>query len=183
MSYFEYLNTRSKLALLYRRIYLYPRLYRKLEPPIVDIGCGIGDFLSYKPNAVGLDIDADAVSYCQQKAKTAYKFDGTNLPFESCSLSSVVLDNVLEHIREPEALLSDISRVIKPGGQFIVGVPGIKGYASDKDHKIFYDEQGLIGLIEQYPFLTQKIMHAPVKSKFLNQKISQYCIYAFFKRV
>ncbi|MDA9054617.1 class I SAM-dependent methyltransferase [Alphaproteobacteria bacterium] len=182
MSYFEYLTTRSKLALLYRRIYLYPRLYRKLKPPIVDIGCGIGDFLSYKPDAVGLDIDAGAVSYCQQNAQTAYKFDGSNLPFDGGSFSSVVLDNVLEHIQEPEALLSDISRVIKPGGRFIVGVPGVKGYKSDKDHKVFYDEQRLIDLIERYQFKTHKVIHAPVKSKFLNKKISQYCIYASFIR-
>lgn len=164
-------------------MYLYPRLYRKLKAPVIDIGCGIGDFLAYRSDAIGLDIDLESISYCQQNGRTAYQFDGVNLPFDDNSVCSVVLDNVLEHIKEPTPLLTDISRVIQLSGTFVVGVPGAKGYSSDSDHKVYYDEKSLIARIEQHHFKTLKIIYAPVKSEFLNKSAKQYCLYAYFYRV
>ena len=115
--------------------------------------------------------------------RKAYGFDGETLPAKNNSISSVILDNVLEHIEQPNDLLTDISRVIKIGGKFVVGVPGRRGYRADPDHKMYYDEKDVISLIERYKFRLDKCIHVPFKSNLLSDKIRQYCIYVYFTRV
>lgn len=45
------------------------------------------------------------------------------LPFPDMSFDTVLLSDVLEHIAEPDALFSEITRILRPGGHAIVGVP------------------------------------------------------------
>ncbi|NQW10965.1 MAG: nitroreductase family protein [Alphaproteobacteria bacterium] len=47
--------------------------------------------------------------------------DGT-LPYANRSLDAVVLPQTLEHMPAPEAMLDEVGRVLKPGGQAIVSV-------------------------------------------------------------
>lgn len=42
---------------------------------------------------------------------------------ESNSLDTIILSDVLEHIRQPTALMDEISRVLRPGGRLIMNVP------------------------------------------------------------
>lgn len=50
-----------------------------------------------------------------------------HLPFDSESFDSVLIDNVLEHIEDPNSLLAEIKRVIRPNGGLLIGVPGVLG--------------------------------------------------------
>lgn len=45
------------------------------------------------------------------------------LDIESEKYDTVILSDVLEHIKEPEALIREIYRITKPNGIFILGVP------------------------------------------------------------
>jgi SAM-dependent methyltransferase len=45
------------------------------------------------------------------------------LPFESGSFDSVLLSDVLEHIRKPEKLITEIYRILKKDGVLIMNVP------------------------------------------------------------
>jgi SAM-dependent methyltransferase len=49
--------------------------------------------------------------------------DGHELPFPNGVFDAVILQSVMEHVLEPETLLAECSRVIKPGGQIWVEVP------------------------------------------------------------
>ena len=64
--YFEYLNQRSSLGLIYRKNFLYPRLAREMQGKVLDVGCGIGDFLEFYKNAKGTDINIKNVEYCSK---------------------------------------------------------------------------------------------------------------------
>ena len=180
MSYFKYLIKRSKKALLYRRIFLYPKVFRNLQDPVIDIGCGLGDFLEFYPKALGLDINEECIHFCKNKKMNAELFDGINLKFNDLTIGTVVLDNVLEHIEKPDLLLNEISRAVKPNGLFIVGVPGVKGYEIDDDHKIYYSEKDLIKKIENFNFEHQKTIFTPFRNNFLNLNLRQYCCYGVF---
>ena len=181
--YFSYLINRSKIAFLYRKFWLYPIILYKLNGKILDVGCGIGDLLSYKKNIIGVDINPCAVSYCKNKGLDARIMKVNKLPFNSKTFDCIVLDNVLEHIRDPLPLLDEISRVIKKHGILIIGVPGIKGYSYDPDHKKYYTKTTLISLMSSQGYINQSIYGMPLNIDWLSDKIRQYCIYARFKKV
>src|SRR4051794_3412806 len=111
--YFEYLQGRSRLGSVYRRYVLYPALCRRLEGKTLDVGCGIGDMLAYRSNTVGVDINPRTVEFCQSRALQAHLMTENTLPFASGEFDSVLMDNVLEHIAEPQPLLTDARRVMK----------------------------------------------------------------------
>lgn len=74
LQYHKWLLKRSLKGYLYRRYYLYPKIWQHVEGSIVDIGCGIGDFVKLTPNAVGVDINRYNVDYCLSKSINAVFF-------------------------------------------------------------------------------------------------------------
>ncbi|NTV72022.1 MAG: methyltransferase domain-containing protein [Azonexaceae bacterium] len=180
--YFSYLMKRSFLGGVYRRNWLYPKISSYLDGLTLDVGCGIGDMLSYRANTMGVDVNSRNVDYCQSKGLDAYVMEPDILPFDSSVFDSALLDNVLEHIANPEPLLREIKRVLRPKGSLVVGVPGAQGFASDADHKVFYDEGSLVSALRDAQFSLRKIFHMPFRSKFLNEGMRQYCVYGVFQR-
>ena len=64
--YHEWLVTRSWSGLLYRKLYLYPKVWTKVKGRVLDVGCGIGDFVRLTKNAVGIDINPFNVEFCKK---------------------------------------------------------------------------------------------------------------------
>jgi SAM-dependent methyltransferase len=178
--YHEYLLTRSRLGHLYRNYILYPKIAKNLQGKAVDIGCGIGDFCIFRKDTTGIDINPFNVNYCKQLGlKEVYTIEN-NFPLPDEGFDSALLDNVLEHLENPTQLISEVHRILKSHGRFVVGVPGIKGYASDPDHKVFYDLNKMKLLIEPLGFRFHHSFNMPVNLKFLSKKIRQFCLYGVF---
>lgn len=181
--YFEYLQRRSRLGAIYRKYWLYPRLSRRLTGRTLDLGCGIGDMLSYRDKTVGVDINPHTVAFCKARGSEAYLMTANTLPFHAMEFSAVLMDNVLEHLVEPVPLLTEVRRVLSTKGRLLIGVPGLKGWRSDPDHKILYDESTLAALVEPLGFGHLETFHTPLfQSDWLNRNVRQYCIYACFER-
>lgn len=181
--YFEYLRHRSRLGAIYRKHWLYPRLSRHLSGRALDIGCGIGDMLAFRSNTVGVDINPRTVAYCNDRGAQAYLMTPNQLPFSAHEFESVLLDNVLEHLAEPAPLLKEVHRVLIGNGRLLIGVPGSKGWESDPDHKIRYDQRLLIDTVEASGFKHLTTFHTPLwYSEWLDRNLRQYCIYAVFAR-
>lgn len=181
LTYFDYLKNRSKVSFLYRKHVLYPKLNSFLSGPTLDIGCGIGDFLTFKPSATGVDIDSAAVEWCNNLGLNAIQMEVDVLPFSDKSFNGVILDNVLEHLADPKPLLTEISRVTKSNGILIIGVPGKKGYASDSDHKNYYGEEALTALMRRFSFTKVSTFGMPVYIPILSKILRQYCLYGIYK--
>jgi SAM-dependent methyltransferase len=57
-----------------------------------------------------------------------------NMPVEDCSYDLVLCTQVLEHCENPQVIVNECYRVLKPGGTLIVTVPSIypvHGYPAD----------------------------------------------------
>ena len=179
--YFDYLKRRSKAALIYRRWFLYPRLCRYLRGDAIDIGCGVGDMLAFRPRTVGADVNPRTVEFCRSRGLQAVLMAPDSIPFDRHSFDSAILDNVLEHIADPRPLLEETRRILKPDGVVLVGVPGVRGYSWDSDHKVYYDEPALVRTMQTHGFAHQTSFHVPWRSEALSARVRQYCVYALFR--
>lgn len=103
---------------------------------LLDGGCGPGTITLglanaiFPGNAVGIDIGEDPVNnarnLAQEQGITNIRFEVgslNELPFENASFDAVFSHNVLEHLEKPEVALSEIYRVLKPGG--VIGVTDV----------------------------------------------------------
>lgn len=98
-----------------------------LKRPILDIGCGFGEFGGVFFDSfveVGVDISSADLALAAQKKK--YKkltlVDARSLPFKDKSFSTVISISSIEHIKNVEKVFDEAFRVLKQDGQFIFTV-------------------------------------------------------------
>ena len=182
-SYARYLRKRKKIRVLVYRFFIYPRLNRYLRGRVLDVGCGIGDFLAFRKNTVGIDVEPENVQWCRQRGLDAHLIQGGKYPFDDAVFDGGIMDNVLEHIFDPRSSLMELHRVLKNGAPVIVGVPGERGYAYDPDHKRYYDAQSLVHLLSSHGFALTNLLVTPFfRSAWLSRHLRQYCIYGVFRK-
>jgi len=104
---------------------------------ILDFGCGSGHFLvdlyqilnrkKLEPTLFGLDIAQTMLNHSQisfkKKNITGIELilgDGIKIPVEEGYFDVVSTSLSLHHWKDPTQILSEINRVIKPGGRFIL---------------------------------------------------------------
>lgn len=94
---------------------------------LLDIGCGKMPYKEYVlensevTKYVGLDIDT-AIVY-DQNIKPDFLWDGQVMPFKDNSFDCAFGTEVLEHCPNPEVILKEVNRVLKPDGVFFFTVP------------------------------------------------------------
>ncbi|MDP1824664.1 MAG: class I SAM-dependent methyltransferase [Archangium sp.] len=105
-------------------------------PRILDVGCGVGHWgrlmlslVSARATLVGIDREpkwveeAARIAALQGLPAQYQQGDAAALPFEDESFDVVTCQTVLIHLRDPEAALAGMRRVLKRGGLLIVAEP------------------------------------------------------------
>jgi len=92
-----------------------------LQKPILDIGCGFGEFaLAFADEPIDMGIDINARDLYEAAKTKKYKnltlADARDLPFADNSYASIFSISTLEHIENPDQVLKEAYRVLKPGG-------------------------------------------------------------------
>ena len=96
-----------------------------LNGKLLDVGCGQMPFRHLLPPGAiytGIDIPA-ASSFGMQKNSDIVEFDGTRIPFPDNHFDAILCTEVIEHAIDPEALIAEMHRVLRPGGSLVLTVP------------------------------------------------------------
>src|SRR5580698_2793087 len=76
--------------------------------------------------------------------------DARNMPLSDASIDVVLITQVLEHIPEPIAVISEIRRVLKPGGTLLLSVPSIFPQHGSPGDYWRYMPQGLHWILRDF---------------------------------
>jgi ubiquinone/menaquinone biosynthesis C-methylase UbiE len=94
------------------------------------------DFILYNSQFLSFTSYTDFVEYNRTKlAQVGIEYYDVNvehdrLPFSDETFDLAIINQVLEHVREVYWILAEISRVVRPGGSVIFGVPNLASWYS-----------------------------------------------------
>jgi SAM-dependent methyltransferase len=107
---------------------------------ILDIGCGAVKV----PGSVGLDISADTA------ADVVHDLDAFPYPIADASFDQILLQDVIEHVREPIRLFEELHRISRPGARIQMRTPHFSSVLAygDPTHRHYFSALGVRTLAE-----------------------------------
>ena len=96
---------------------------------ILEVGCGYGPLLKLLANkgarVVGTEVDSQSLKIARKllpktKKITLLQVDGESLPFKNMCFDSVILFDVIEHVKNPQLMVKECKRVLKKNGLLYV---------------------------------------------------------------
>jgi len=135
----------------------------------LDIGCASGGFLNHLSgngfkNLYGIELTDSYVDLAQKEYPyfTIKNGSADAIPFKDDFFDILVMDQVLEHVFNPEKVFSEAQRVLKTGGYFCIGVPDSGRYGEFfffdyfwflmREHIQHFDIHHLAFLAQKYGF-------------------------------
>ena len=111
---------------------------------ILDVGAGRGDFILSAArrgiNVVGLEYNPEYIEEAKERANREHltinlvQGKGEYLPFQDRTFLFANLSEVIEHVRDPRLVLSEVYRVLQPGGSAYVSAPNRFGIRDPHFH-------------------------------------------------
>jgi SAM-dependent methyltransferase len=177
----------------YRALVRFAR--RHAGPTVLDLGCG---FAAYSDalvkeglQCVGGDINLDYLRAASRPSVPVVNVDG-KLPFADKSFDSVVLFEVIEHVPELQAILSEAFRVARRN--VLITVPNSEdielmkandvtyAHMLSSDHVNFFDADGLRQLLSRYGGSVSVERGDPIYPFwFLGRSLSFYALRLLFR--
>ena len=109
------------------RIELFRRYVGGPGRDVLDLGCRDGALTQAYAGGnaiVGVDADREALAEAQKLGiETRWADLDDALPFEAGTFDVVVAGELLEHLRDPRRVVSEVLRVLRSGGTFVGSVP------------------------------------------------------------
>ena len=133
--------------------------YLKKAKKILDVGCGMGTFIKNSPKTIiGIDTNQATLKKCQKEGYQVKLGSATKIPFKASTFDGLHCAHVIEHLNPKDAyqFLKEVSRVLKPGGTFVLRTPLLwSGFYHNLTHIKPYPPQAIKRyLVESAPDTT-----------------------------
>ena len=119
--------------------YLCNRYQIRIGQELLEIGCGRGEFLAgfgaCGVKGYGVDRSPSAGKHSPDATLFVTDLAHEPLPFDDNRFDVVYSKSVIEHMHDPESMLREARRVLKPGGLILTMTPDWTIM-----HRIFYDD-------------------------------------------
>lgn len=137
---------------------------------VLDLGCGVGGFLAglaqIGERVLPTDMDRASLAICRERGFPAVLSDGYALPFADEGFDLVCLFDALEHIPDEARALSEVARVLAPGGRVVISVPAYQFLYANNDrvarHCRRYTRARLRQALESAGFALERNTHTNV---------------------
>jgi methionine biosynthesis protein MetW len=106
----------------------------KANDKVLEIGCGFGVLLKKIPSRkkMGIETNDTAIRKCRKLGLSITKANAEKgLSFNDSSFDIVIMNEVIEHLKKPEFVLEECSRILVPGGKIIITTPIRSFFAHD----------------------------------------------------
>lgn len=127
----------------------------RIRGRILDNGCGIGMFVKHlKPYAgqvIGMEYDFVRIRTAGEELSHLLNAAGEKLPFPPETFDIIVSHEVLEHVGDDRAAVTEIVRTLRLGGKAIIFVPN-RGYPFET-HGIYWQGRYRFGNIPLVNYL------------------------------
>lgn len=163
---------------LYKNI---QRLAPELSGKLLDFGCGRKPFESLFSVKEYLGLDLEQTGHDHKNSKVDVYYDGKHIPFEDNTFDALFCSEVFEHVFNPDEVLPEIHRVLKPGAKAIITVPFCWN-----EHEVPYDYAryssfGITHLLEKNGFKVVRLAKSGNFVKVIFQLWALY-FYELFKK-
>lgn len=92
--------------------------------PVLDVGCGSSRIIGALPRgSVAVDILRRKLRYARKFNRPLVHASAFSLPFPDASFPCVLCSQVIEHVPKESPILSELCRVLAPGGRLVLGTP------------------------------------------------------------
>ncbi len=123
-------ETLSDLIIHQRLYFAYVAAQNFIDKKLIEIGCGIGRgidlLMANTVSYTAIDKNGTLLNHLQNKYPSGIFIEQNIPPFSdipSDTYDSLVSFQVIEHIKDDKKFISEVHRVLKPGGKAIISTP------------------------------------------------------------
>lgn len=121
----------------------------------LDLGCGNKPYETLYAPVTKTQVGCDIIQSDRNRVDVICPV--TELAFPDARFDTVLATQVLEHVFEHDKMMSEINRVLRPGGQVILTVPFAWELHEEPYDFFRYTKHGLKSLFEQHGFVIDYI--------------------------
>lgn len=143
----------SKSGLVHRLIFQHlQKTTSYVKGILVDIGCGTRQYEALFRPHVRRYIGLEYPNVFSRHTPYDMAGDALHLPYKTNAIDTVLSNQVLEHVREPWTMITEIARILKPEGVLILTAPHIWGLHNEPYDYFRFTRYGLQFLLERAEF-------------------------------
>ena len=159
---------------------------------LLDVGCAMGFLLDEARRrgwqTQGVDLSEFASNYARAELGLPV-FTGLlrDARYPDGHFDAVVMDDVIEHVGDPEAELAEVRRILRPGGVVLLHTPNADSFSyrvsgrhwvhlKPGEHLVYFSPRTLTALLEKLGFQTKE-SHAsgkPTNLRYIALRVPRY---------